>query len=45
VDGGAEVVEEAGKGKFESSGGAPGLWLGFEDVDVEIALGEGDCGG
>jgi hypothetical protein len=38
-------VEEAGLGKFESAGGAAGLRLSFEDVDVEIALGESDCRG
>jgi hypothetical protein len=39
MDGGTEIVEESWEGEFESAGGASGLRLGFEDVDVEIALG------
>ena len=42
MDGGTEVVEESRQGEFESACGASGLRLGFEDVDLKIALGEGD---
>ena len=45
MDGGAEIVEEAGEREFEGAGGAAGLRLRFEDVDVYAALREGDGGG
>jgi hypothetical protein len=45
MDGGAEVVQETGQGELESAGGASGLRLSFEDLDMEIALRQGDGGG
>jgi len=45
VDGRAEIVEETGEREFERAGGAAGLRLRFEDVDVHAALRESDGGG
>ena len=45
MDGGAEIVEETGEGEFQRAGSAARLRFGFEDVDVNAALGESDGGG
>jgi hypothetical protein len=45
MDGGAEVVVEAGEREVKRAGGATGLRFGLEDVDVNAELREGDGGG
>ena len=45
MDGGAEVVVEAGEREVKGARGAAGLGFGLEDIDVDAELGEGDGGG
>jgi len=45
MDGGTEVVEEAGFGELEGAGCTAGLGFGLEDIDREVGLGEDDGGG
>ena len=45
MDGGAEIVKETGQRELESAGGAAGLRLGLEDLNVHAALRQGDGGG
>src|SRR6266403_1314301 len=45
MDGGAEIVEEAGQREFERARGAARLRLRFEDVNAHAALRKGDGSG
>src|SRR3954452_13433515 len=45
MNGGAEVVHEAGEGKGESARAAAGDLLGFEDFNCDARLCENDSGG
>ena len=45
MDGGAEVVAEAGKGELHGAAGAADGGLGFVDVYGETSLGKHDSGG
>jgi len=45
VNGGSEIVVEAWQSEFKRARGATGLRLGFEDVNVNAALREGDGSG
>ena len=45
MNGGAEIVEEAGQRELEGARGAAGLRLRLEDINVRAALCEGDGGG
>jgi hypothetical protein len=44
MNGGAEIVEEAGQGELEGACGAAGLRLRLEDINVRAVLCEGDGG-
>src|ERR1700674_271405 len=44
MNGGAEIVEEAGQGELECARGTARLRLCFEDVNAHAALREGDGG-
>ncbi len=45
MNGGAEIVEEAGQRELERACGAACLWLRLEDVNVHAVLCESDGGG